>query len=190
MSFPKTRFGTPLPLLLWWTALSVRLSSSSDILQFYVLEELAPRRVVGNIAHDFRFDERYDEETVASLRFSVLKQPAFDRRFFAVNETSGVVETTHRIDRELICRGDDECVVKFDVAVKPMQYFQIIKVRSIQLNKYLLECLLALKFIAHFFRLGIEGCRWANVTYLLSYFLTYLLTYFWCNAWCSATEVF
>jgi len=65
---------------------------------------------------------------VSSLRFGVLKQPAFDRRFFAVNETSGVVETTHRIDRELICRGDDDCVIKFDVAVKPMRYFQIIKV--------------------------------------------------------------
>lgn len=43
---------------------------------------------------------------------------------------TGVVETTHRIDRELICRGDDDCVIKFDVAVKPMRYFQIIKVRA------------------------------------------------------------
>jgi len=99
-------------------------------LGYYILEELAPRRVVGDIVNDFGFGERYDPATVESLRFGVLKQPPFDRRFFAVNATTGVVETTHRIDRELICRGDDECVIKFDVAVKPMRYFQIIKVQT------------------------------------------------------------
>jgi len=113
-----------------WTALSVCLTAASDILEYYIFEELAPRQRVGNIVNDFGFADRYDRATVESLRFSVLKHPPYDRRFFAVNETSGVIETTHRIDRELICRGDDDCVIKFDVAVKPMQFFQIIKVRN------------------------------------------------------------
>ena len=39
MSFPKTRFGSALPLLLSWTALGVCLSSASDILEYYILEE-------------------------------------------------------------------------------------------------------------------------------------------------------
>lgn len=107
---------------------SVCLAAASDILEYYVLEEMAPRQVVGDLVSGFGFADQYDRATVASLRFSVLKQPAFDRRFFAVNETSGIIETTRRIDRELICRGDDDCIVKFDVAVKPMQFFQIIKV--------------------------------------------------------------
>jgi len=115
-------------LLVTCVALSECLAAASDILEYYVLEELAPRRVVGDLVNDFGFADRYDQATVESLRFSVLKHPPYDRRFFAVNETSGIIETTHRIDRELICRGDDDCVIKFDVAVKPMRFFQIIKV--------------------------------------------------------------
>ena len=127
MSSLKTSRSTFLAVIVW-TALSVCLAAASDILEYYILEELAPRRIVGDLVNDFGFADRYDRTTVESLRFSVLKQPPYDRRFFAVNETSGIIETTHRIDRELICRGDDDCVIKFDVAVKPMQFFQIIKV--------------------------------------------------------------
>ena len=127
MSLPKTGRNTVL-LLIAYTALNVCLTTASDILEYYILEELAPRRIVGDLVNDFGFADQYDRVTVESLRFSVLKQPPYDRRFFAVNETSGVIETTHRIDRELICRGEDDCVIKFDVAVKPMQFFQIIKV--------------------------------------------------------------
>ena len=57
-------FGSRLlPLLLCWTAaLGVSLTSGSDILEYYILEELAPRRVVGNIVNDFGFAERYDRD--------------------------------------------------------------------------------------------------------------------------------
>jgi len=119
-------------LLLLLLLLSVSLSACSDIIEYYVLEELSPGRVVGDLVNDFGFAERLDPATVESLRFSVLKQPAYDRRFFAFNETSGLIVTTRRIDRELICRGQDECIIKFDVAVKPMRYFQIIKVRNLR----------------------------------------------------------
>jgi len=127
MSSSTTRRSSFLAVIAW-TALSACLTAASDILEYYIFEELAPRERVGNLTNDFGFADRYDRATVESLRFSVLKHPPYDRRFFAVNETSGVIETTHRIDRELICRGEDHCVIKFDVAVKPMQFFQIIKV--------------------------------------------------------------
>jgi len=131
MRLRKTWSGSAAAPIFGCLALTVCLTAASDILEYYILEELAPRRVVGDLVNDFGFSDLYDRATVESLRFSVLKQPAHDRRFFAVNETSGVIETTHRVDRELICRGDDECIIKFDVAVKPMRYFQIIKVRAV-----------------------------------------------------------
>ena len=124
MNSSKTK-QTLVLLNIAWLCLS---AAASDILEYYILEELAPHRVVGDLVNDFGFADKYDRATVEFLRFSVLKQAAYDRRFFSVNETSGIITTTHRIDRELICRGDDDCVIKFDVAVKPMQFFQIIKV--------------------------------------------------------------
>jgi len=126
MSVTSLQTGRSTLLLL--LTLVASLTASSKILEYFILEELSPGRVVGDLVNDFGFSERYDQSTVESLRFSVLKQPPYDRRFFAFNETSGVIATTHRIDRELICRGQDDCVIKFDVAVKPMKYFQIIKV--------------------------------------------------------------
>jgi len=114
-------------LLLAFTALS-GLTAASNILEYFIFEEMSPGYVVGDLVNDFGFADDHDQEAVKSLRFSVLKQPPYDRRFFAFNESSGKIVTTHRIDRELICRGDDHCVIKFDVAVKPMRYFKIIKV--------------------------------------------------------------
>lgn len=94
-----TGSARPLPLLLVsWAALGACLTSASDILEYYILEELAPRRVVGDIVNDFGFGERYDRATVDALRFSVLKHPAYDRRFFAVNETTGVVVVACRTE--------------------------------------------------------------------------------------------
>ena len=103
-------------------------SASCDILEYYILEELAPYRVVGDLRNDFNFDERFDRNRLNLLRFAVLTQPSADRRYFTVNETTGIIQTTHRIDREKICPGADECLIKFDVAVRSNQYFQIIKV--------------------------------------------------------------
>lgn len=101
---------------------------SGDILEYYVLEEQPPWRTIGDLLADFQFDDRLTGPMLASLRFTVLTQPAPEARFFAVNESTGIVQTTSRIDREAICPGLDDCVVKFDVAVRSVRaYFQMIK---------------------------------------------------------------
>jgi Cadherin-like len=104
--------------------------TGSDILEYYILEEQPPDRIVGDLLNDFKFDARSDRPLFGTLRFFILTQPPADRRYFTVNETTGIIQTTHRIDREKICPGAEECIIKFDVAVKPNQYFQIIKVRT------------------------------------------------------------
>jgi hypothetical protein len=108
---------------------SILSTAGSDILEYYILEEQPPDRIVGDLLNDFKFDERFDRSASGPLRFVILTQPPADRRYFTVNETTGIVQTTHRIDREKICPGAEECLIKFDVAVKAVQYFQIIKVR-------------------------------------------------------------
>ena len=84
---------------------------------------------VGNLITDAGLMRKYNRTVLAQLRFSFLMQPSPDRNYFSVGETTGVVRSTHKIDRERICPRQDDCVIKFDVAIKPIQFFQIIKVK-------------------------------------------------------------
>jgi len=108
----------------------LRSATANGIREYYILEELPPYHIVGNLRTDFNFDERFDRSLFGLLRFAVLTHPPANRRYFAVNETTGLIQTTHRIDREKICAGAEECIIKFDVVVRPQQYFQIIKVHT------------------------------------------------------------
>jgi len=59
----------------------------------------------------------------------MLTQSQLDRPNFVVDELTGDIHlTSRRLDRESICPRQDDCIVQFDVAVQPIQYFQIIKV--------------------------------------------------------------
>ena len=119
-----------LPVLLP-TTMSHRLKNreSEHFLEYYVTEEQPTNTFVGNLITDDGLDRKYEPHIVSLLRFTFLTHPAFDRRFFAVDEQSGVIRTTQKIDREKVCPGALECIAQFDVAVKPAEYFQLIKVK-------------------------------------------------------------
>lgn len=105
-------------------------SASNDVREFYIREELAARSFVCNLIVELRLEERYDQSTINKLRFSFLTRPLhFDRDYFAIDEHSGVIHTTERLDRETLCPGGViDCVAHYDVAIKPIEYFQIVKV--------------------------------------------------------------
>ena len=118
----RTALSRPLPMS--------SSSSSSDAYEFFIVEELPANTFVCNLVTKLEFDRDYDPPVVDRLRFSFLTTPAvFDRNYFAIDERSGVVHTTERIDREQLCPGGVvDCVVQYDVAVKPMEFFRIVKV--------------------------------------------------------------
>jgi len=102
-------------------------------LDYYMLEELPPRSLVGNLVRDYGLDHQYRPAVLASLRFTMLTQSQLERPNFVVDELTGDIHLTSlRLDRESVCPRLDECIVQFDVAVQPIQYFQIIKVSSKQ----------------------------------------------------------
>jgi len=59
------------------------------------------------------------------LKFRFLTPPP---DYLAINETSGKIYTNGRIDRDVLCRGLEHCRIREDIAVQPIQYFQIIKI--------------------------------------------------------------
>lgn len=109
-------------------------SSDNNFVEYYVREELPANELVGNLVRDFGLDQLYSPSVLDALRFTFLTQPAsagvVDRPHFAIDERTGdIFVTSNRLDREKICPRLDYCVVQFDVAVQPIEYFQIIKVR-------------------------------------------------------------
>jgi len=96
-------------------------------LRYVIQEELLVGSDVADIADDAGLGS---EVARGSLQFRFLATP---RVPVAVDERTGRVRTTARIDREAICGdGGDElepCLDRLDVAVQPMNHFQIIKVR-------------------------------------------------------------
>jgi len=104
----------------------------SFVLEYLVVEELPPKTLIGSVPRDYQLNRKYSPATLGELRFRFLSRPGGglgDRTLFALDEVSGVLSTAGRIDREVICPGLAECFVAFDVAVHPMMYFQIVKIR-------------------------------------------------------------
>ena len=112
-------------LLVWITAL---VHAQDKPLHYELLEELDADTYVGDVAIDAKLNSKYNSTELAKLRFSFLTQPQLDREYFYIHETTGVIRTTGRIDRDIICPAKPTCVLKFDVAVRPVKFFQIIKV--------------------------------------------------------------
>lgn len=126
-----------------------------DYRKFYVTEELPPTTIVCNLVVELGLKSKYDPAVVERLRFSFLTHPPFDRPYFSIDEKTGVIRTTRRIDRERVCPSvssrtggshsqtgassggggsatggglGSECLAQFDVAIKPIEFFQIVKI--------------------------------------------------------------
>lgn len=115
-----------------WLLSQVPLASmdpTEHFLEYRIKEELPANTFVGDLIADERLDRKYEPSVVSSLRFSFLTKPRPDRRFFAIDEVSGILHTTFPIDRERICPSEADCVSQFDIAVRPIPFFRIIKVK-------------------------------------------------------------
>ena len=116
--------------ILWWCGLiqGTQAQSENMPLEYHILEELPRDTLVGNIATDAHLRDKYDSSIMKQLRFRFLTQPDLDRNYFHIEDKSGLIRTTGRIDRDLICPQLVKCFLKFDIGVSPVQYFDIIKV--------------------------------------------------------------
>ena len=63
-------------------------------LDYYMLEELPPRSLVGNLVRDYGLDHRYRPAVLASLRFTMLTPSQLERPNFVVDELTGDIHLT------------------------------------------------------------------------------------------------
>ena len=72
-----------------------------------------------------KLDLQYPPEVFRTLRFRFLTPPP---SYIRLEEATGKIYTSGRIDRDAICRTEEICKLEQDLAVQPVQYFQIIKI--------------------------------------------------------------
>jgi len=95
-------------------------------LVYVIDEECDVGTSIGHLAPDAGLNDQYPPEVAGSLRFRFLS-PAPD--YIGLDESTGWLFVSGRVDRDVICRPDEEiCRVQQDVAVQPVQYFSILKV--------------------------------------------------------------
>jgi len=107
-------------------------SGHSSELHYVIPEELPVGHVIADLVADAQLATHYPPEIVVGgeLRFTLLTSPAMP---VVVDESTGRLSTSGRVDREAICTTSDvtssaPCRVRLDVAVHPVQYFRIVKV--------------------------------------------------------------
>ena len=105
--------------------------NDEGVLLYHILEELTPGTRIGSVAIDARLAQKYGARQRRQLRYSFLQQPDAERtsRLFAIDDVSGIIRTSQRIDRDTRCPQKPTCFVYLDVAVAPAQFFQVIHVK-------------------------------------------------------------
>ena len=114
-----------------WLTLLVMLTycqNAEESLEYDLSEERPPGTFVGNVVIDAHMNGPWTSDDISKMKFSFLRQrePHWDN--FRIEETTGVIRTTRRIDRDIICSRQLLCQVDLNVMVQPSSYFQIIKV--------------------------------------------------------------
>ena len=114
---------------LWFLMMWLVTYTSAQTLKYEILEELPQNTLIGNIPFDARMDTVYNASELAKLRFSFYSMPSgVTDDMFQVEEHSGLLKSVGRVDREGLCPRQPVCELVFFIAVRPMQYMQIVKV--------------------------------------------------------------
>jgi len=97
----------------------------ASTLEYTITEELPTGSVVGDVKRDSHLESQYVEDELRRLRFHF--RSAESRDLFSLDETTGVIRTSRRVDRDRMC-PDPVCDVTVDVTVRPTNYFRLIRV--------------------------------------------------------------
>jgi len=94
-------------------------------LEYDFNEEQPAGSIVGNVRTDARLGlDRLDGAVLSRVRFTQRQRS----RFFVVDEKSGDISSTRRIDREVLCPYVVVCEQVLEVTVTPLTLFQLVRV--------------------------------------------------------------
>jgi len=96
------------------------LQEATPPLSYHVTEE----QVRGTLVANLSADARLSPEVLSKIRFRFLSD---SQPLFIIDPVNGVIRTSDVIDRDnpALCRYQVACQVHLDVALQPLQYFQV-----------------------------------------------------------------
>ena len=105
------------------TSLVVRVASAaSHVSEFDIVEELSPRSFVGSVRTNPDVVELLNGTTGNALRFNFRYPNGATTSLFTIDDRSGEIKTSRRIDREQLCPSSTlPCYISFDVTVLPRE---------------------------------------------------------------------
>ena len=111
-----------------WIGLTIwidtTVSSPPVKLHYNIPEEVTPGTLIANIMEEAGISEKFSPDVLSDIRFRFLSEPPVD---FDLEMTTGSLFTSNRFNREEFCPLLESCVLKLDVALQPVEFFQIIK---------------------------------------------------------------
>ena len=108
-------------------------SSTVDLIEYSLQEEVLAYSFVGDVASDSRIRQLFNRTVLDHLQFTILPRNS-DRKsaadLFTVTRNDGIIRVRNRIDRDGMCRRLVVCTVNLDIAIHcPPDVFRIAKVR-------------------------------------------------------------
>ena len=107
-------------------------ATSPRTVEYHLVEEQPTNALLGNIVVDAKLNTEYSASEIAGFHFRFLTTAvgtATYRHLFTLQNGTGFLTMTKVIDRDTICtRRSAECTIELDIAVQPVNYFQIIRV--------------------------------------------------------------
>ena len=106
-------------------------TSSEDVLNYMVTEEVPIGTFVGNIATDIGLWEDHDSAEMQQFRYRFL-EPSEDSAFFSINDVSSVIQVAQTIDRDVLCPRMATCQISQEAAaVSPEGQFLVFSLNFI-----------------------------------------------------------
>ena len=99
-------------------------SQTMQTISHRIDEELQQGTVIADIKKDARLSDRFNQSTLNALRFQFLTVSE-NSEYFDLDQDSGLIRSSGRLDRDKICPGLSVCIIRLDVAIQPPHFHQI-----------------------------------------------------------------
>lgn len=96
----------------------ISVTSQNKELSYTIFEERPVPDTVGNVARDSNASIPVGTDVFNTLRYRILLQPDTNSKLFSVGNTTGILLTAARIDRESLCHFSEKCRLLVYVAIQ------------------------------------------------------------------------